>query len=852
MTATLLTHSTLFVSSTSGHRGATRTRTRTVTTTSSVSAAAHHREPCFQNVGSFSPLAIWVCSSQKPNPATIPSKQTSWASCLLTIETIDASRFLAQSQSRISYRPEDIQRNGPDQQRRSNRGTSRFPPSRSNLHRAIGNPYQPSASQASHFPFASRTSAQPAPLFYSATDEFREEDDEQEHEREIADFYALQRSRRHLGASRLQESSEMDDEDYEDEDGKSSATSGDRHQGNYNDRASSRPGGIRSSWRGGKASGLGRGFEIEEPLPERFENDGQSETSSRGKDKMVDVGLDDTMRSHLEDVDRDGPPDFRDKDPPSIQQFRKQPETFKDHFQANSSFLPRETDTQGLLDDHRPPSSAGSSVPPSMAHPDSQPPRHDAFWGNCFLISLVALFSTSFLVWLHTSSAPVRKPGLGDTIYTTLHGSFFLLAVYTLVSVLVSLLWLALLRSYVRPLVYGMFVVVPVILYSFSLYPFISSFTGSYQGSTFQDKAMRWGSIVPAALATTWVYSAVKGRHSAEKAISILEFACRILAANPALLVLGFIILGTIVSWTWLWMLMFTRVFLGGHLEKSRFIIDAGSWWLGAYFILVYIWSLGVIAGIQRAVTAATVSQWYFHRLAIPAPTSRQIVRAAFTHATTTLFGTICLSTLLAMLIRLPLIILPRRLSSIITLAAYSLVPTPIAALTSPLTLTYAAIHSNPLGSSARGLGQMTFLSPSTPATSLHPRSFSSSNNASPLVPYRLAKLLLHATRFMMSLALGFGGWVSTARSLRVTDGGSTIRGSLYAYVVGMIAGALGWGILGAMEGVLAGVVDAAVVCWGSEVGGSGREARYCREAGWLFGGSGNQESDEVRNWGDV
>lgn len=57
------------------------------------------------------------------------------------------------------------------------------------------------------------------------------------------------------------------------------------------------------------------------------------------------------------------------------------------------------------------------------------------------------------------------------------------------------------------------------------------------------------------------------------------------------------------------------------------------------------------------------------------------------------------------------------------------------------------------------------------------------------------------------------------------------------------------------MEGVIAGVVDAVVVCWASEVGSSrsggvgdgnengigGRagEARYCREAGWLFGEEG-------------
>lgn len=95
-----------------------------------------------------------------------------------------------------------------------------------------------------------------------------------------------------------------------------------------------------------------------------------------------------------------------------------------------------------------------------------------------------------------------------------------------------------------------------------------------------------------------------------------------------------------------------------------------------------------------------------------------------------------------------------------------------------------------------------------------------------------------------MSLALGFGGWVSAARTLKLAGTAPGMRGSVYAYIVGLIAAAIGWGVLGSMEGVLAGVVDAVVVCWASEIGSQapgtgirGRgEARYCREAGWLFG----------------
>ena len=59
----------------------------------------------------------------------------------------------------------------------------------------------------------------------------------------------------------------------------------------------------------------------------------------------------------------------------------------------------------------------------------------------------------------------------------------------------------------------------------------------------------------------------------------------------------------------------------------------------------------------------------------------------------------------------------------------------------------------------------------------------------------------------------------------------------MYAYVIGLIAAAIGWGVLGAMEGVLGGILDALVICWGSEVGVHGfGEVRYCREAGELFG----------------
>ncbi|KAJ9650088.1 hypothetical protein H2198_010591 [Neophaeococcomyces mojaviensis] len=522
------------------------------------------------------------------------------------------------------------------------------------------------------------------------------------------------------------------------------------------------------------------------------------------------------------------------EDPPSIQQLR-QP-----YAESNESH----EDNQGRLLRER---SEVIERNPAQGLPrsPSEPVRHDVFFGHVYLLAIASMFATWFVIFLHTEAPSIKRP-LGDTIYTTLHGSFHLLGIYTLVSIFVGLFWLAALRSYVRQLVFGILLLVPIVLYSFALYPFISSFQGRWKGHSTQDNAMRWGSLLPFTMASLWVVAVIRGRLAMQKAVAIVEFATKILAANPALLVVGFATLGAIIGFTWIWLSMFTRVFLGGHRMSSavlRFAIDASTWWVGIYFILVYLWTISVMFGLQRTITSATVSQWYFHRFAVPAPTSQTIAKAAITHSLTILFGTVALFTGLSLLVRLPLLVLPRRLTMLLGVAMYSFIPSPLATLINPLTLTYAAIHSQPLAVSSRGLSQLHFLAPTDATTSLHPNTFNQqqrrdgwSADTTPLLPYRLAKLLLHATRFIMSLALGFGGWVSTARSLKLA-GADGVRGSLYAYVVGLIAGAIGWGILGAMEGVLACIVDAVVVCWSSEVGSSGTgQVRYCREAGYLFG----------------
>ncbi|ROT39396.1 hypothetical protein SODALDRAFT_310837 [Sodiomyces alkalinus F11] len=751
-----------------------------------------------------------------------------------------ASKFLAQSQSRISNldqadNADSPFRPAPDRASRP----SRNPAARSFLSRAYaGNPYQTyqtGGSRFGHLGFASRLSAarEDAPLFHSALNEYGEDDDEEERDREAADLFALQRSRRVAAASKLAESSETEPDGSR---GSLDQSEDAGHQGQTYSHIRGSRRGIRSSWNGTKSTsgrGKGQGTIDEEAEEDTHDSGALASPHGFGADpKMVDVGLD----SHIEyddppasltgDADADA-----DESPPAFQKFAGGAE-------RDSFLLRREPPQRSMYDEARRGSSDDDdALPATVPLAEGDIFKYDPFFAWLFLILLAALLSTFVLVWLHTST----RKGMGDTIYTTLRASFHMLAVDTVVSVMVALLWLAALRSFARPLTGLIVIAVPVIMASFSIYAFVSSFKGTTKGASFQDRALRWASVVPAAACVVWVFLVVRARHSIRQAVEILEFSSRILAANSALVVLGFGCLVLIVAWTWMWMGMFTRIFLGGYFSKSmaKFVISVSSWWLGVWFVLMYMWSVGVINSVQRATTAATVSQWYFHRMAAPAPSSNEIVSAAFSHAVTTVFGSICQQTFLALLVRTPLLVLPRSLAGILEAISSRIVPTPISALTNPLTITYGAIHSQNLNTAARGLSRLDFLSPGRPTTTLTPHVFLSSlrGSRSPTLPYRLSKMLLYATRFIMATALGFAGWVMTAKQLRIAaSDGMGLRGSAYAYVVGIVASFIGFSIMGAMENILSGIVDAAIICYGSEKLMRTGTGGYCMEAAYLFG----------------
>jgi hypothetical protein len=263
---------------------------------------------------------------------------------------------------------------------------------------------------------------------------------------------------------------------------------------------------------------------------------------------------------------------------------------------------------------------------------------------------------------------------------------------------------------------------------------------------------------------------------------------------------------------TVIWIAMFMRVFMEGRMIGTIWVLDRRAWALGVVYILMYLWTWGVISGIQRAAVSGTVSQWYFHRHDFPALSPLTVTSSSLQYSATVQFGTICLSSFLALMGRVPLLVFPRRLTALIQAAFYNLASAPLVNLTSPLALTNAVVNTQGLADSARTISQLRYMD----KLQAH-RSWT---------VYSLSKLLLSAARILSALMLGFGGWIRSA----VYTGG----GSIYGYIVGLLAGFIGWFILGAVEGTMGMTVDAAFVCFALDAAGSGG---HCAEADRRFSG---------------
>src|SRR5208282_6518798 len=154
---------------------------------------------------------------------------------------------------------------------------------------------------------------------------------------------------------------------------------------------------------------------------------------------------------------------------------------------------------------------------------------------------------------------------LGNAIYSTLHTALPLLISDAILAIGIALLWLILMKHALQPFIYLLLFTVPISMFTLFLVPLIQSFRGPWEGDTIQDKAMRWGSIIPALIGVWWTYKMWKERHSLSRAVSIIALSGKIVRENQALVPFSFSVLGGFILFTFIWVLMFSRVFLRSY-----------------------------------------------------------------------------------------------------------------------------------------------------------------------------------------------------------------------------------------------------------------------------------------------
>jgi hypothetical protein len=221
------------------------------------------------------------------------------------------------------------------------------------------------------------------------------------------------------------------------------------------------------------------------------------------------------------------------------------------------------------------------SYPPRQPLPDgalpgpvSAPPlaaiSHDSTWTAFYGLSMAGMIATAFMVWLGTET-PTSGTPLGDTIYSALHSAFPLLVSDAILAIGIALLWIILMRHALQPFIYLLLFTIPISMFILFLVPLIQSSRGRWNGDTIQDKAMRWGSIIPALIGVWWTYKMWKERYSLSRAVSIIALSGKIVRENQSLVLFSFSVLGGFIAFTFIWVLMFSRVFL-----RSYKVVEGG------------------------------------------------------------------------------------------------------------------------------------------------------------------------------------------------------------------------------------------------------------------------------------
>ncbi|KAA1469288.1 hypothetical protein DENSPDRAFT_864070 [Dentipellis sp. KUC8613] len=277
---------------------------------------------------------------------------------------------------------------------------------------------------------------------------------------------------------------------------------------------------------------------------------------------------------------------------------------------------------------------------------------NDSIWTAVWCTGLSLCVFFSILVLFLTRKPPKHQQSLP---YTTFLHTVPMLIILTFVSAIVSYTHIALLRIFVRPVVFATSVFVPATLLISAIWAFVGSFM--WDANTEPTWGETWGlrlfSLVPLALALLTARRLVHLPRDMHMASALLTQTTDLLAANPFLLALSPSVLLAVLIASIPFLTLIFRLLLIGY-----FLHPAGGWqwhvkgwanWAIVAAAGIWLWTWGVARGVLRVTTAGVIAAWYFADpdMAPPPPMSTHTIHAALTRAAQPSLGTIALSALI-------------------------------------------------------------------------------------------------------------------------------------------------------------------------------------------------------------
>ncbi|KAI9497188.1 plasma-membrane choline transporter-domain-containing protein [Zychaea mexicana] len=431
-----------------------------------------------------------------------------------------------------------------------------------------------------------------------------------------------------------------------------------------------------------------------------------------------------------------------------------------------------------------------SAIPQGITTVKTERKLRDPFFAALYCLSLLVFIVSGIIIACTTNSHAIENYARGTT-FKTISDSAGIMAIMVTSALVCGTLWIYILRTFTKPIVWGTVVIVPVSLLSM----FIWTIVESRQRPNI-DGGLTALSFIPLVSALIFIKMIHSSQQQISKTIAVLELACDVLHHNPGVFIISVLLLVIFIAFTAIWMVLFNRLWLIGHLNSgsTAWVVSDNAYFLACFYLFVYLWTAAILSNMQRFALSAVTAQWYFHRHEPAKSHQDKAWKNALVRAAASSLGTIALGSLILTIVQtLQLFtqyIRKNFKQSWPLMSIISLILGYIEALINQInhyTISLAGITGESFYSSARS------------STKIFRR-----NLLSGLVGDLLTKMILYIGSLVVALSSGFAAYIFATHSLRSSHG----------FIVGALATIVPLYVSRFFSYTMMSIVDATFLCY--------------------------------------